>query len=194
MPCAPSCSPKVLTTLVGGYSCASRIDWLQSTPGGGLTELAACAKVVDEFPIGCSGCAPLSRVAPASPPSPPTLASPPSPPTPPFTMALYERLNCYRYHGAVSAGDSGISAGSVADCTAICKAHTGCEGFVSTRPGRTFGCWLIRDIVLAKCERDGDYDVYAAPAPSPPRDRLASPPGAAATGRGRLPLPLKAAP
>ena len=71
-PCdCQSCTSSVQDALAcdggGCYSCQSRIDWLQSSAGGSLSELAACSTVGSEFPSECGGCNPESCDSTAPP-------------------------------------------------------------------------------------------------------------------------------
>ena len=55
----PQCTATVWNTPVtdsgGTYSCGSRITWLQTSTGGGLSERDACIRVSNEFPSGPCG-------------------------------------------------------------------------------------------------------------------------------------------
>jgi len=56
-----SCTESILNTLAGDHTCGSRINWLQSSAGGLLSEEEACIRIGgDEFPEMCGPCNPQS--------------------------------------------------------------------------------------------------------------------------------------
>ena len=51
-----ACNEEVLDNVVFGYSCRERIDFLQTLPGGGYSEMEACYITSEAFPD--NGCGP----------------------------------------------------------------------------------------------------------------------------------------
>jgi hypothetical protein len=58
--CCSTCTDAVWNTLANGYSCGSRITYLQSTAGGSNPEFNSCFTVAGvEYPTECGQCDPL---------------------------------------------------------------------------------------------------------------------------------------
>ena len=74
--CSAGCTAGVLSTLVDGFTCESRMQWLVSNQAASSS--AACQQVAREFQAACGACA-----LPDPPPAPPVFPPVPSPSTPP---------------------------------------------------------------------------------------------------------------
>jgi hypothetical protein len=67
-----TCTPDVLATDAGGFTCGERIDFLQSVAGGGLSEGDACDTTATAFVAECGACHPLTCNVSPAPTSTPT--------------------------------------------------------------------------------------------------------------------------